>query len=402
MCRASKCGSTTARLPVCIYCGKTNHGSAYCRFRPRDNHEEPRNTPDVLRTGTAGKHSALAARNQTGSTPCINNNVPFSHPGGRGQDQPNRGPSRSQPRGQHNEGQQRPKHREQTGAAPRGQQTGTNPSFPPRGQQHTHFNEGFNRRYSPPTFPSPGFNNTMASDTVGRSIIQLVENQSHSLDFILAGQQSQMDAYRGMTCSNQAREDDALFAGIQVYDGEDSSHFEGWLDAVEQTDRNLRKELMKKSAGAIRETLSMMNPYWTDDNVISKLRQDFSSMSTMNRAREELKDLKQLPGQPISSYMYKYGRIYFLATGNQAQNERYPTAIMEFIESLNPKIMRALAKKHADPRTRPQMLQQAFNMAEEASRRILETKSFERSSTMRFSGSVDHIYKPESEVNEVS
>ena len=84
-------------------------------------------------------------------------------------------------------------------------------------------------------------------------------------------------------------------------------------------DRNLRKELMKKSTGAIRETLSMMNTSWTDDdNVISKQRQDFSSMSTMNRAREELKDLKQLPGQPISSYMYKYGRIHLLATGNQA------------------------------------------------------------------------------------
>ena len=60
--------------------------------------------------------------------------------------------------------------------------------------------------------------------------------------------------------------------------------------------------------GAIRETLSLMNASWTDDDVISKLRQDFSSMSTMNRAREELKDLKQLPGQPISSYMYKYGK----------------------------------------------------------------------------------------------
>ena len=36
----------------------------------------------------------------------------------------------------------------------------------------------------------------------------------------------------------------------------------------------------------------MMNAAWTDDNIISKLRQDFSSMSTMNRAREELKDLK--------------------------------------------------------------------------------------------------------------
>ena len=307
-----------------------------------------------------------------GATP-QNNNVPFSHADGRGQNQ-------------HSGGQDRPQQREQTSAAPRGQQLDINPNFPPRRQQHAHFIEGYNRRYSPPTFPSPGFNNTMASDAVGRSIIQLAENQSHSLDFIFAGQQSWMDAYKEMTHSNQAREDDALFAGIEVYDREGPSHFEGWLDAVEQacnmTDRNLRKELMKKSTGAIRETLSMMNTSWTDDNVISRLRQDFSSMSTMNRAREELKDLKQLPGQLISSYMYKYGRIHFLATGNQAHNERYPTAIMEFIESLNPKIMRALAKKHTDPRTRPKMLQQAFNMAKEASRRILETESFKRSSTV--------------------
>ena len=238
------------------------------------------------------------ARNQTGPTPRNNNKVPFSHSDGRGQDQPNGG-------------QHRPKHREQTGAAPRGQQTDTNPSFPPRRQQHAHFNEGFNRRYSPPTFPSPGFNNTMASDAVGRSIIQLAENQSCSLEFILAGQQSQMDAYKEMTCSNQAREDDTLFTGIPVYDGEDPSCFEGWLDAVEQvcnmTDRKLRKELMKKSTGAIRETLSMMNPYWTDDDIISKLRQDFSSMSTMNRAREELKDLKQLPR---SAYQFLHVQVW--------------------------------------------------------------------------------------------
>ena len=64
--------------------------------------------------------------------------------------------------------------------------------------------------------------------------------------------------------------------------------------------------------------------------------------------------------------------------------------------------MRALAKKHTDPRTRPQMLQEAFNMAEEASRRILETESFGRSSTVRFTGSVDNTYQHESEVNKVS
>ena len=91
MCRASKHGNTTAGSPVCIYCGKTNHGSAYCRYRPRDNCEEPQNTPDALRTGTIGENSAPAARNQTGSTPHNNNKVPFSHSDGRGQDQPNRG-----------------------------------------------------------------------------------------------------------------------------------------------------------------------------------------------------------------------------------------------------------------------------------------------------------------------
>ena len=69
-------------------------------------------------------------------------------------------------------------------------------------------------------FPSLAFNNMMASDAVGGSIIQLAENQSHSLDFILAEQQSQMDAYREMTHSNQGREDNALFAGIEVYDGQ--------------------------------------------------------------------------------------------------------------------------------------------------------------------------------------
>ena len=82
----------------------------------------------------------------------------------------------------------------------------------------------------PPPFPSPGFNNTFTSDAVSRSTIQLAENQSCSLDFILARQQSQMDTYKEMRCSNQAREDDALFTGIQVYDGKTQHTLkDGWM-----------------------------------------------------------------------------------------------------------------------------------------------------------------------------
>ena len=171
MCRANKC---RPRLPVFIYCGKTNHSSAYCRYRPRDNQEEPRHTPDALKTGATGKNSAPAARNQAGSAHCNINNTPFSYIDGRGQNQHNAGPQRSQ-------------HREQTSAAPRSEQMDNNPNFPPRRQQHAHFNKGYNRRYSPPTFLSLAFKNTMASDAVGRSIIQLAENQSRSLDFIPVG-----------------------------------------------------------------------------------------------------------------------------------------------------------------------------------------------------------------------
>ena len=137
MCRANK---RRPRSPVCIYCGKSNHSSANCRYRPKDNWEEPRHTPDALKTGATGENLASASRNQTGLAQHNTNNNPFSHIDGRGQNQHYRGPQRSQPR-------------EQSGAAPRGEQTdNNNQNFPPRRQQHAHFNEGHNSKYSPPMF----------------------------------------------------------------------------------------------------------------------------------------------------------------------------------------------------------------------------------------------------------
>ena len=59
MCRANKHGP---RSPVCIYCGKTNHSSAYCGYRPRDNWEEPKHTPEVLKTGATGKKFGISSQ----------------------------------------------------------------------------------------------------------------------------------------------------------------------------------------------------------------------------------------------------------------------------------------------------------------------------------------------------
>ena len=152
MCRATK---RRPGLPVCIYCGKSNHSSANCRYRPKDNQEEPRQTPDALKTGATSENVTSVSRNQTGPAPRTANNNPFSHIDGRGQNH-------------HYGGPQRPHHREQNSTAPRGEQTdNNNQNFPPRRQQHAYFDEGYNRRYSSPMFPSPTFNNTMTSNAVG-------------------------------------------------------------------------------------------------------------------------------------------------------------------------------------------------------------------------------------------
>ena len=77
---------------------------------------------------------------------------------------------------------------------------------------------------------------------------------------------------------------------------------------------------MKKSDGVVCQTLSMMGEHWSDDDVIAKLHQDFSSLSTMNRARDELRSLIQQPGQPITVYIYNYGQMHYLATGIRADH----------------------------------------------------------------------------------
>ena len=116
--------------------------------------------------------------------------------------------------------------------------------------------------------------------------------------------------------------------------------FEKCMDSIDQathiTGRDLRKELLKKSDSVIKNTLSMMDERWMDDDIIAKLYQDFSSLSTMNRVREELKNLYQEPGEPITVFIYKYSQMHYLSTGIRAHRETHPFAIMGFIAALDP------------------------------------------------------------------
>ena len=108
-----------------------------------------------------------------------------------------------------------------------------------------------------------------------------------------ASQEAQAEAYKEMSRTNKMRDDDALFNSIEVYDGSNPAKFEKWIDSIDQdthiTGGDLRKELLKKSDGVIRNSLAMIDATWSDDDIIAKLCQDFSSLSTMNESKGGVK-----------------------------------------------------------------------------------------------------------------
>ena len=160
------------------------------------------------------------------------------------------------------------------------------------------------------------------------------------------------------------RDNDAVFHSTEVYDGSYPAKFEKWIDSIDQatriTGRDLKKELLKKSAGVIRHTLSMMDNSWSDDAIITKLHQNFSSLATMNRAREEVKNLYQEPGEPITIFIYKYQQMHYISTGIRANRETHPFDITGFIAALEPKLNKMVVRKYIDVRDKPDTLRSYF------------------------------------------
>ena len=126
--------------------------------------------------------------------------------------------------------------------------------------------------------------------------------------------------------------------------------------------------MLKKPDGVIRNTLSMMDERWMDDD-IAKLCQDFSSLSTMNRVREELKNLYQEPGEPITVFIYKYGHMHYLSTGIRVHRETHPFAITGFIAALEPKLNKMVVRKYAKARKNLTLLKLFFRWQNNVPRR---------------------------------
>ena len=254
MCRAPpKPSPTPSPQPViCIYCGSSEHRSMECRNHPRDNREEGR-VPSPASSGYSRdkqrKSAAVSSESlQKSNVRSRNGDKPQRPETGRQQPQH---PTQGKPNNQHN--------------------------FPYRDYRYsdqlrqTRFNKKQNQMYSPYHFaPLPAL--SAGSDLLSRSIMQLAETQSHSLEIVAAQQKSQIDVYQELTRSNKEKKHNALFTSIPVFNG-DHTQCEQWLDNMDQatriSGRDLRTELIKKSTGVVRQVIMMAHPDTSDDDLIN-------------------------------------------------------------------------------------------------------------------------------------
>ena len=368
MCRApTKPSPTPSPQPViCIYCGSSGHRSMECRNRPRDNREEG-HVPSPASSGYSSDKHRKSATASSGSSQ--ESNVRSRH-----SDKPRDNP-------------QRPatgRHQQQQPQCPTQGKSNNNQNFPYRDYRYsdqprqTRFNEKQNQMYSPYHFaPSPTL--SAGSDLLSRSIMQLAEMQSRSLEIFAAQQKSQLNVYQELTRSNKEKEHDALFTSIPVFDG-DRTQCEQWLDDMDQatriSGRDLRTELIKKSTGVVRQVIMMAHPDASDDDLINIIREDFSDAPTMNEAREELLHMRQKPEEQMRVYVYRYGCMHQRSSGIRAAEETHQHVIQDFIKSLKPKIKNKFANKFAEGRFQPTTLDHAFSLALDLEKKIQIADSF--------------------------
>ena len=214
--------------------------------------------------------------------------------------------------------------------------------------------------------------------------MQLAETQSHSLEIFAAQQKSQIDIYQELTRSNKEKEHNALFTSIPVFDG-DNTQCEQWLDDMDQatriSGRDLRMELIKKSTGVVRNVIMMVHPDASDDDLINRIREDFSDAPTMNKAWEELLHMRQKPEEQMRVYVYRYGCMHQRSSGIRAAEETHQHVIQDFVKSLKPKIKKMFVNKFAECRFQPRTLEEAFSLALDLEKKIQIADSF-RDDTM--------------------
>ena len=257
-------------------------------------------------------------------------------------------------------------------------------------------NKGLNRQYSP-NYINP-YQSTLGStpgQDLSTTLIELANIQSRSMEMMAASQRSQHEAFQELARVSKDKSNDSMFTAIKTFDSTNRQTFEDWIDEVNQacraSNRGFRTELFKKSAGAVRQVILSCGDF-SDDELVTKLHSCFSHAPTMNEAREELHNMRQMEHEAISVYMYRWGHALYRSSGIRPSEERHPHVIKDFISSLKKNIRNKIANRWAEMRHPPTTVERAFELACDVEKQLQVADSFK----------LDFPTYPSRELNEIS
>ena len=192
----------------------------------------------------------------------------------------------------------------------------------------------------PVNIPSKDANITISNDGMERSFRTLSDSltqmftQQASLNQTLhshltQGIQAQGDqaaALQQLAFSSQQREYDRLFNAIPIYDGEDPSKCETWIEKLEVACRTGKRDIRDVAITCAKgPVLEVINSVKADEEwpiLRDEIRRCFSENKTPVHAAALLDEFPtQTANQNLRSFLYKYIKLHKMATGIQARED---------------------------------------------------------------------------------
>ena len=118
---------------------------------------------------------------------------------------------------------------------------------------------------------------------------------------------------------------------------------------------------MKKSDGIIRNTLSMMEGSWSDDDVITKATSGFLISVHNEQSQGGVKISVSGTGRTNNHvYLTNMVKCTFSPQVSRQRGRCILLAITGFTSALEPQLNRVVAKKYTDARNKPHTLEDVF------------------------------------------
>ena len=125
------------------------------------------------------------------------------------------------------------------------------------------------------------------------------------------------------------------------------------------------------------------------------------------KLERKLRSMRHMEHEPVSVYIYKWGRALYRSSGICPENKRHPHVIKDFLSLLKKNIRNKIANKWAEMRQPPSTVEKAFKLVCDVEKQLQVADNFKLEFSSYPTVEVNEMSAEESsgdelEVNEVS